>query len=93
MIPSEVTIQPGDDRSCFTSQSIIDDTTAQEPDEDFTLVLDEVIPSDPRVVIPEGTTTVTILDDDGEQKLYKGGRYVCMEFFRAICSTQKYCHS
>ena len=67
MIPSEVTIPADEDMACFISQSIIDDDISQEPDDDFDLNIPQATtPDDPRIVISDGTTTVTILDDDGK---------------------------
>ena len=58
-----VTIQPSSDRFCFNGD-IMDDGIALEGDEDFQLML--VNPSPGAVVITDGTTTITIQDDDGK---------------------------
>ena len=63
-IPDFVTIPVGELQSCFTTESIQDDSESQEPDESFTL---RITPRDNEVVGGTTTTTeVTIIDDDGK---------------------------
>ena len=71
-VPSTVTIPAGDLRMCFTSTSVLEDDDAMEPDETFILEITDNDPDDPRIVVREPTTTVIIVDDDGEFSGHRG---------------------
>ena len=66
-IQSTVTIPASDpdNRTCFTGP-IIDDLIALEPDESFTLKIDDISPDNSRIDTGIDTTVITITDDDGE---------------------------
>ena len=62
-IPDTITITAAEDQVCFTG-NIIDDTLSLEGDEQFRLNLANASPSE--VFIGQGTTTITIQDNDGQ---------------------------
>ena len=64
-IPATVTIPASDSMACFTGP-IIDDLIALEPHESFTLSISNISPDDNRIRRGIGTTTITIIDNDGE---------------------------
>ena len=66
-IKTSVTIPASDPdmRECF-SGPIINDQIALEPDETFTLKIDNISPDNRRINTGIDTTVITIIDDDSE---------------------------
>ena len=66
-VPQTVTIPASDPdmRTCFTGP-IIDDDIALEPNETFTLSITNYSPVTDRILSGIKTTSITIIDDDGE---------------------------
>jgi hypothetical protein len=66
-ISTTVTIPASDPdmRTCFMGP-IINDLIALEPNETFTLKIDNISPDNRRINTGIDTTTITIIDDDGE---------------------------
>ena len=66
-ITTMVTIpaSPLDGRTCFTGP-IINDPIALEPDETFSLKIDNISPDNRRINTGIDTTVITIIDDDSE---------------------------
>ena len=68
-ITTMVTIPASDPdmRTCFTGP-IIDDSIALEPDETFSLKIDNISPDNRRINTGIDTTVITIIDDDSESE-------------------------
>lgn len=58
----EITFGETDSQKCFSLQ--ITDDVEQEVDESFQLHITSSSPSDPRILVSQAFTTITIVDDD-----------------------------
>ena len=65
-VPSSVTIPADEDMACFTTDTVLDDQIALEEDETLLLSIENVLPDDPNINITDGSTIVTLLDDDSK---------------------------